>query len=386
MNKPARLLLLLPLLVIAPPVFNAASAEGQEIPAGVRYKKAPDALSAAAMSLLEEAVADPTKMPEKLLAGVVTCGPMLWQDLRPSANELLQRSKASDSFLQVPNVVHVEERSMMDDDQRRAFWTAVTGKYGLKGAKIRKPTADEIRYFWATISFDIEEPLFTIDTGSDRFIANFLVENGKLHLFWLDRVGELRSLKGAPVAAKDADTAALDFAEEKTLPQGWKRYRYTYDGGDTLTFVMPSEPKEYTQSLQLPTQVPIALTMRNLSANASQTSFNALYVTHLSRTAAELSDQEKGAVFTAMIGGFVNGLIKSIKQGGGEANLQFGKPRAITLSGHPGAEQNLSIPPFEGRAECVIVDANAYGALVVWKGGTPDDSIKLFLDSFRIEH
>jgi hypothetical protein len=75
-----------------------------------------------------------------------------------------------------------------------SFWSALLKAYpALKSAKVRKANAKEIRYYWATIPFEIEEPFFAIDTGSEVFVAHF----GSLSpsLFWIDRVDDLSKLK-----------------------------------------------------------------------------------------------------------------------------------------------------------------------------------------------
>lgn len=39
--------------------------------------------------------------------------------------------------------------------------------------KIRKPTADELTYYYAIIPFEIEEPIWVIDSGSHAFLCHF---------------------------------------------------------------------------------------------------------------------------------------------------------------------------------------------------------------------
>ena len=60
---------------------------------------------------------------------------------------------------------------------------------------IRKARADELSFYWATIPFDIEEPLFVVDTNSERFIVHLLNKQPKITLFWIELVGDLRTLK-----------------------------------------------------------------------------------------------------------------------------------------------------------------------------------------------
>jgi hypothetical protein len=95
-----------------------------------------------------------------------------------------------------PPSFSAEGKRIRTDDERKAFWTLFRTKYpNLKDGKVRKGNAQEISYYWATIPFDIEEPFWVIDSGSDRFVAHFRVTDGKARLFWIDRVGDLQTLK-----------------------------------------------------------------------------------------------------------------------------------------------------------------------------------------------
>lgn len=200
----------IPLLSFSPLLIRA-----QETPAGVRYKTASDTLNASAKALLEGALRDPEKVSLNVLAETVTCGPMLWKDLKPSASTALQQSKPIDTFLEIPEVIRTEARAMLTDDQRRSFWSALFAKHpNLKGAKVRMANGDEIRYYWTTIPF--------MDLGSvppvgvanaccqgspDRIVAmsESSARRGRVRAMWLrhrsehvvqhDRLESLHSLK-----------------------------------------------------------------------------------------------------------------------------------------------------------------------------------------------
>lgn len=47
---------------------------------------------------------------------------------------------------------------------------------------IRKPNPTELKIYWAFISFDIEEPIFIIESKSHKFIVNFFND----HILHLD--------------------------------------------------------------------------------------------------------------------------------------------------------------------------------------------------------
>jgi hypothetical protein len=169
-------------------------AVAQQAPAGVNYKPASDAVNATARANLEKALAGAPDFPKDLLNGIFTCGPMLWKTLQPAADKVLLGSKEIVLFLQIPAPTKVEARGMITPEQRMNFWSALLKAYpALKTAKVRKANEKEIRYYWATIPFDIAEPFFAIDAGSDVFIAHF----GELapSLFWIDHVDDLSKLK-----------------------------------------------------------------------------------------------------------------------------------------------------------------------------------------------
>jgi hypothetical protein len=51
---------------------------------------------------------------------------------------------------------------------------------------IRKLNERELQYYWAVISFDIDEPLLIVETSTHKYILNILKKN--LKLMWLDEV------------------------------------------------------------------------------------------------------------------------------------------------------------------------------------------------------
>ncbi|MGA2651310.1 MAG: tetratricopeptide repeat protein [Terracidiphilus sp.] len=167
-----------------------------QIPDGVHYKPASDALNASAIALLKQSLLPANEPPKVFFDSAVTCGPSLWKVLQPSADKVLLDSKL---VVVVVNSVQTEGRGLITDEQRQSFWQLLLTKYpALQGAAIRKANAEEIKYYWATIPFDIEEPFFTIDTGTTKFIVNFRVEKGSPKLFWIDEVGDLQKLTSEP--------------------------------------------------------------------------------------------------------------------------------------------------------------------------------------------
>lgn len=184
------LLLLLLLLCIS------TGGYAQDIPNGVRYKKASDAVNNLAKSGLETALEAPEKFPANLFGQTTVVGPMLWSVLKPGADKVLLDSKPVTLIIPGKPTFSAEGKGILTDEERQAFWKSITNKYrDLKSGRVRKAKAEEISYFWATIPFDIDEPFFAIETTSDRFIVNFEVKSGQPRMFWIDLVGDLQKLR-----------------------------------------------------------------------------------------------------------------------------------------------------------------------------------------------
>ena len=169
------------------------------MPKGVTYKRAPDSVNASVKAALEKALASDS-FPAELLKDIFTCGPMLWKSLKPSADPVLLESKVVVGFVSTPEPAQVEARGLITEQQRQSFWAALLKAYPkLKSAKVRTATANEILYYWATIPFDIDEPFFAIDTGTEVFVVHFGSQAPAL--FWIDLVGDLSRLKNSKAAS-----------------------------------------------------------------------------------------------------------------------------------------------------------------------------------------
>lgn len=180
---------------LAPVLLGAVAATCQGLPDGVTYKPASPEVNAKAKLELERALAT-TAPPAAFLSGEVTCGPILWDDLKDQRAELSKESRPVNLFLSLPEAVQVEARGFRTPEQRDLFWKTVLEKYPeLRKGVVRPARRAEILHFWSTIPFDIEEPFFAIDTPSGVFIANLKMDNGMPVLFWLDRVDNLHKLE-----------------------------------------------------------------------------------------------------------------------------------------------------------------------------------------------
>ena len=215
--------------------IGQSSNEQSDIPAGVNYKMASAEVNAAAKALLEKGLSGDKAALKQLLGDASTCGPMLWQNLKANAPPALLSAKPVTVVVARPTAVVTEGRALITNDTRELFWATLSNKYsGLASAKVRKSKPAEISYYWATIPFDIEEPFFAIEAGSDVFIAHMRQSKDKITLFWIDLVGPLSALKPQQPSNETmksiADALATD--AETQSPQAMLQAGKAYLTGD----------------------------------------------------------------------------------------------------------------------------------------------------------
>lgn len=158
------------------------------------YKRAPEEINQKAKLKLERALsikAADTNV-DDLFAGAVVCGPLLWETLKGQAGKELQESLAVEFISTSPGQATTEGRSFSKLEQRQLFWNAfIETIKGNNSAVVRRASKVEVEYYWSTISFDIEEPLYVADIGSRKVLFNLAVKNGEPKIFWMDIVGDL---------------------------------------------------------------------------------------------------------------------------------------------------------------------------------------------------
>ncbi len=166
----------------------------QEIPKGVRYKKADASVNVRAKKKLH-AIFDgrPTlanfdgvaKMPLLL-------GPGLWNAMKKAVAADFKTAKKS--FFMVPNATgyqKLEGRIPRTPDQLETAWLCITGLAEKSGkATIRKAKAGELSYYWALISYNLEEPIYVVDCGRTKLIFDFDDNAKDPRPFFVDIVGK----------------------------------------------------------------------------------------------------------------------------------------------------------------------------------------------------
>jgi hypothetical protein len=169
------------------------------VPAGVTYKPASAEVNAKATELVKRTlVANATDDQVMSLFGgkALICGPGLWLDVH--ADPALAKLDGGDVRIIVP--ITPSDGSPPHDQtlhgklfQSRAdvlaFWHALVARSDLTAVTVRKLTADELKLYWAMISFDITEPVFVAEFGGRRLLLQSSSPDD-LRVTWVDDLAQ----------------------------------------------------------------------------------------------------------------------------------------------------------------------------------------------------
>ena len=187
-----------PVAILIASLFFTCAVVAQQIPSGVRYKKASDEINQKAKALLESVLSAKanTVNLDSISNGPIACGPLLWEAIKDGAGEELRDATPMILIINASKPFRKEGKGLAKAEQKRAFWNLFIEKVKSNNSfSIRRAETSEIAYFWATIPFDIEEPLQIIDFGKIKVLVNFTTKNGEPKIFWMDIVGDLKTLK-----------------------------------------------------------------------------------------------------------------------------------------------------------------------------------------------
>jgi len=178
-------------MLLAALVSVALISQQQVIPKGVHYKKAPDAVNKLAAAKLQKFFAsDPKTLDMSHLgAQALVVGPGMWEYFGPHVPDDLKNATHAEFHIPNANGVQVlEGRVLKTEDLQSWVWLALLVSAHKQKPVIRKANADELRYYWAIIPYDIEEPLYVADFGKNKFLFDFDDSKTDPRIFDVDRV------------------------------------------------------------------------------------------------------------------------------------------------------------------------------------------------------
>jgi hypothetical protein len=151
------------------------------IPKGVSYKYCDPSLIEQTRSLVTKELSDSTVY--ELNDGIVFIGPVLWS--RYKKIPALANIKGGNVTI-LFNDEKLSGKITQDPKDFKKVWDQMRKETADADLTLRKPSTKELEYYWSVISFDIEEPLFIVETSEHRYILNLSPKTMKL--LWLDEV------------------------------------------------------------------------------------------------------------------------------------------------------------------------------------------------------
>ncbi len=184
------------LFVLAKPNF---AQEALKIPDGVVYKEATAEVNEKAKALLLKTFS-PEGDDENILSlfeNNLICGPGLWQKIK--SDDAVSRIEKGIAIFRVPvlapdgsvnRIDNLQGKHFQSPDDILAFWKTFKERTDLTDLKIRKLNEKEIEIFWAMIPFDIQEPLFILESENHKVLVAF-TDPEDLKIMWIDDYQEL---------------------------------------------------------------------------------------------------------------------------------------------------------------------------------------------------
>jgi len=123
------------------------------------------------------------KTESSLTGKLLFVGPVLWT--RFGEIDKLANIEGGNMTLLVDDK-QLTGKLAQDLTDSKLVWEQVKKEIDGEEYELRKANYQELNYYWSVISFDIEEPLFIIETSEHKYILDIAPKTIKL--LWLDEV------------------------------------------------------------------------------------------------------------------------------------------------------------------------------------------------------
>ncbi|HKC67855.1 MAG TPA: hypothetical protein VKG26_06460 [Bacteroidia bacterium] len=170
-------------------VAQLGTAQIMDIPEGVRYKPTTDKVNQKAEQLLRKELGP---KPSYKLFNIMLCiGPALWDIYKEDTalsnieggNLQLQEPVYDKNHKQIDTIIKIGKFIQAKPDFKKV-WDRLRKECDGQELIFRKFKRDELTYFWSVIPYDIEEPVFIVETKLHTYIID--IDNNKL--VWLDAI------------------------------------------------------------------------------------------------------------------------------------------------------------------------------------------------------
>ncbi|MFT3980442.1 MAG: hypothetical protein QM687_11780 [Ferruginibacter sp.] len=168
---------------------NSYSQDTSNIPQGIVYKNAPNAVNTNAKQLISKELSANGDF--SLFDSVVIIGPALWD--RYSRIDNIAGIKQGNISLKVTSYDPASKKTITELVAAKLIQTKndyvkvikqLQNDFGKSEVKFRKLTPLDLQYYWAVIFFDIEEPVFIVEGSNRKILID--IDNNKIK--WIDEV------------------------------------------------------------------------------------------------------------------------------------------------------------------------------------------------------
>jgi hypothetical protein len=172
--------------------FSLPAQDSMVIPKGVVYKKKTAEINNKARNLLLQELNINT-VTYSLFDGTVFMGPRLWN--RYKSNEAIGKIKEGNVQFHVPVTDPVTKKQsqqilngklLQTKEDFKTVWKQIVTDIGTAVPVIRKMNEKELNYYWAIINFDIEEPVYVVETAGFNLLVQFVAD--KMNVFWIEEM------------------------------------------------------------------------------------------------------------------------------------------------------------------------------------------------------
>jgi hypothetical protein len=158
---------------------TSVSLDKYVIPTWIRYTTTTDEVNKNAIAVLRRSINEDDVNLESYDTLIV--GPTLWKEYinDTSLKKIWINSTAIIGKKELPIRTYTSKENWM------VFMATFKKELFHKQSIIRKANPEELKYYWSTIPFDIEEPLLIVESGSWKYLFNF---NGNTWVNWIDKI------------------------------------------------------------------------------------------------------------------------------------------------------------------------------------------------------
>jgi len=142
-----------------------------EIPKGVVYKKTTDAINEQA----KKVILNELKKPKYTLYDkFVYCGPNFWTYYKNNAKVGAIEKGNIDFKVPQPDgkTTVINGKLIQTSDDFKIIWDQIVKDFYSPNLIIRKLNKEELKYYWSIIFFDIEEPIFILESSNLKIIID----------------------------------------------------------------------------------------------------------------------------------------------------------------------------------------------------------------------